>query len=142
MKRICQRVSGCWTFSELKKELYKLRERVVSCRLELSPKEESIGEGPCSVLQRPQGGERGRVQNPLLSMDKFKQASLFEAPWLRNTLLKEKVLQEKVGLSSLKLFPAFVQSSVRLSLRPLSIQTDERVGCPDSCLTARRSLGN
>ena len=54
-----------------------------------------------------------------VSAVKFGWASLWEVLWLQNTLLKDKVLQEKDGISSRKLLQESVQSSVRLSLKPL-----------------------
>ena len=63
-------------------------------------------------------------------------------PWLQNSLLKEKVLQEKDGVSSRMLLQESVQSSVRLSLKPLLIQADERVAFFDSLLIAKLTSGS
>ena len=60
--------------AELKNGLYKQKGQVVSSRLELSPKKETIGEGPCFILQRTRGGERGQVQDS--RWVEFKSASL------------------------------------------------------------------
>ena len=64
----------------------------------------------------------------------------FLASWLQNTLLKENVLQEKAGISNLKLLPQSVRSCVRLSSRLLSVQADARAAYSDSTLTARVTL--
>ena len=53
---------------------------------------------------------------------KNQQTSSLGVSWLQTTLLKEKVLEEKDGLSSRKVLQEFVQS------------------CPDSCLTARDDI--
>ena len=59
-----------------------------------------------------------------------------------NTLLKEKVFQEKDGISSRKSLQEFVQNSASPFLRPWSTRSDVGVGFPDSYLTARMSPGN
>ena len=77
-----------------------------------------------------------------LSMVKIKRASLWEVLWLQNTLLKEKVTQETDGLSSRRVLQESVQSSVRLSLKPLFMQADERVVFSGSSLIARLAPGS
>ena len=52
--------------------------------------------------------------------------------WLHNTLLKEKVLREKAGISNLMLLPHSAQNLVKPFSRQLSSQTDVRVAFSDS----------
>ena len=63
-------------------------------------------------------------------MKRFRPASCWEAQLLQNTLLKEKVLQEKDGTSCPKSLQKSVQNSVNPFVRPSSTRSDEWVGFP------------
>ena len=127
--------------TELKKGPHELRGREVSSRLELSRKRKPLAKAH-ALFYKGLKEVKGDEAMALPTKKFFEFYRRQRGFWRQNTLLKDKVLQEKDGPSSRTLFPAIVQSSVRLSLRLLSIQADERVGRPDSYLTAKRSLGN
>ena len=125
----------------VKKELKKVPERLhgqeISSRLEMSPKRKPSTKARALSLKAV-GGNESRVH---VVFGKI-QISLWKMLWLQHTLLKEKVLQEKAGISKLMLLLQSVQSSVRHSLKPLLSQSDEGVAFFDSLLIARLTSGS
>ena len=83
---------------ELKQGLYNQKGQVVSSRLELRPKRKPSAKAHALFFE---GLEEVKGTSPrfALSMAGFRSVSSWEAQLLQNTL-KEKVLQEKDGLSS------------------------------------------
>ena len=61
---------------------------------------------------------------------------------LENELLKDKVLQEKVGISNLKLFQQYLKICVKLFSCQLFNQADATLAFPDSMLTGRSTPGS
>ena len=107
--------------------------------MEMSPKRKPLAKAHALFDKglKEVGGNKSKIN---VVYGKIQMSFLWEASWLQNTLLKEKVLQEKAGISNLKLLPQSVRSCVRLSSRLLSVQADARAAYSDSTLTARLTL--
>ena len=94
------------------------------------------GKGPGPVLRRPQGAERAGDQHPRCLQQKsnkllcVKRYAAKYTPEGEGWTIKPDVIAGACAKFSEALFEAVI------------IQTDERVGCPDSYLTARMSPGN
>ena len=88
--------------------------QMVSARLEIEPEKEALAKGPCFVSQRPQRRGRKRIRNQCCVWKNSDEVFFcwVEMQQVQNTLLKEKVLQEKVGISNSTMFSRSVQNRV------------------------------
>ena len=112
---ICQRWSGCWTTSkkELKKVSFSLHGQEISSRLEIGPTRKPLARAHALFYTglKEVGGNEFEI-NVVYGKIQMKLFLKCEMLQLQNTLLKEKVLQEKVGISNSTLFSRSVQNRV------------------------------
>ena len=126
---------------EIKKVPYKLHWQEVSARLEMSQKRKPLAKAHALFYNGLKDVRRNKSKINVVCRN-FRSVSLWEVQWLQNTLLKEKVLREKAGVSNLILLTRSVQILVEPFSRQLSNQADARVAFSDSILTAILTPGS
>ena len=126
---------------EIKKVPYKLHWQEVSARLEMSQKRKPLAKARALFYNGLKEAGRNKSKINVVCRH-FRSVSLWEVQWLQNTLLKEKVLREKAGISNLILLTRSVQILVEPFSMQLSNQADARVAFSDSILTARLTPGS